>query len=199
MEASNIRRSAFALLAVLTIVVAFTAERMAQPEPAQACPVCVVAGGVGLYEIVATGLAASAIAGGTAIAVNKIQSSADRARAVARHPGRHSRFLHKMRQYRTLGKAIWRHVHRSLRGLRRFVVARVSIHHIKRKLPGAAWACGVMGITSYLMNGKPKEAMKACIAAGTSVLFIGAKSKATERYAGDGEWLVRQYRAATDG
>ena len=165
----------YSVMALLTAFVTVSVIVARQPEQAKACPVCVVAGGIGLYEIATVTLGAGVIGGGSYYTIHHaINNSESKAREVANHPLANSGTLAKMRAWRHAGAQIW-NAHPSLSKVWRYVRNHASLQRIKNRMPDAAWACGVMGILSYLMNGSLTDAAHACLGAAVGAVFFGSK------------------------
>lgn len=158
-----------ACLACLAVVGVLAAPAAAQPEKRK-CPVCAVVVVIGADEVIGAGIAAGLGAGAVGYAIHRLNDSTSKAQSIARSPGGHSAFLRRMRENRGDGKRIWAHVG-NLKGLWRYVRNRTSLKHIKKRLPDAAWACGVSGVVSFLLNGNAKDARNACIGAGVGTVL----------------------------
>jgi hypothetical protein len=186
-----VRRYVIAALICATalLVMQPTAASAAAPASRPNCPPCAVAAGIGIEEIVTGGLIAGAIAGGTAVAVHNINKGAAHAERIVRHPNKFRHAIRLAKAYRTDGRAIWKAAGKSLKGLARWTRRHVGIKQIKKNLPDAAWACGVSGVTVYLLTFHVRAARDACIGAFVATAIRGKRKQA-------GEWA---YRPAVGG
>jgi hypothetical protein len=161
MRASTIGRSVFAALAVLGITAGVMVGQMTKPDKAKACPVCAVIAGVGVYEVVTTGIVAGA-AVGVGTQLGRISNHAESRAKEIHKPGgvKWDKWMVKVRHRRAVGANIWKG---SLSKMANWFKNHVGTFKIKKRWPEGAFWCFTNAAGSYLSNHNLRDAALACI------------------------------------